>query len=149
MWCIVSSSKLSLQLPAIIATKAATISIAMGHLQDHLKAPSLNRLRLKKIIKWIRKTYFIDAYISAKTDPVMSALRASKIVEWSYFKIFFFFTVGQNPQMLDPTETHKDVKKSEYAIIIHSLRILKIVWAINNNLENCYPSWTVHQVKFM
>lgn len=57
----------------------------------------------------------------------MSALRASKIVERSYFKIYLFFTVGQKPQMLDPTETHKDVTKSEYAIIIHNLRILKIV----------------------
>jgi len=80
LFCL-SSSKLPLQLSAIIATKAATISTAMGHLQDHLKAPSLNRSCLKKIIKRIRKTYFIDAYVSAKKDPVMSALRASKTVE--------------------------------------------------------------------
>lgn len=43
---LLSSGRQPLQLSAIIATKAATISIAMGHLQDHLKAPS-RRLCLK------------------------------------------------------------------------------------------------------
>lgn len=97
---LLSPSKLPLQLSAIIATKAATI--AVGHLQHHWKAPSLNRLRLKKIIKWITKTHSTD--VSAKADPAMSALGASKIVEQWYFKISGFFTIGQkkskcwNPQ---------------------------------------------------
>lgn len=72
---LLSPSKLPLQLSAIIATKAAGIAIAVGHLQHHWKAPSLNRLRLKKVIKWITKAHSMDA----KADPVMSALGASKI----------------------------------------------------------------------
>lgn len=76
---LLSPSKLPLQLSAIIATKAATIAIAVGHVQHHWKAPSLNRLRLKKIIKWITKAHSTD--VSAKADPVIPALGASKIVE--------------------------------------------------------------------
>lgn len=76
---LLSPSKLPLQLSAIIATKAAARAIAVGHLQHHWKAPSLNRLRLKKIIKWITKAHSTEG--SAKVDPVMSALGASKIVE--------------------------------------------------------------------
>lgn len=69
---LLSPSKLSLEQPAITATKAA--AVAVGHLQHHWKAPSLN-----KIIKWITKAHSTD--VSAKADPLMSALGAFKIVE--------------------------------------------------------------------
>lgn len=93
MWCIVSPffEQAITTAAAIAATKAAAISRAMGHLWEHLKAPSLSKLCLKKIIKWIKPPYFINAHVSTKTAPVMVALRASKIVELWYFKIYIFY----------------------------------------------------------
>lgn len=121
---LLSPSKLPLQLSAIIATKAATI--AVGHLQHHWKAPSLNRLRLKKIIKWITKTHSTD--VSAKADPAMSALEASKIVEQWYFKISGFFTIGQKKANAGTHKTPQKCYKVKYGIFeIPIYKILKTV----------------------
>lgn len=82
----------------------------------------------------------------------MAALRASKNSRMGIFQnTFFFFTIVQKMQMLDPTAPHKDVPKSEHGITVPSLRTLKLVQTISkdNGLGNSYPSWRVQWVKFM
>lgn len=122
---LLSPSKLSLEQPAITATKAA--AVAVGHLQHHWKAPSLN-----KIIKWITKAHSTD--VSAKADPLMSALGAFKIVEQWYFKISFF-TIGQKKcKCWNPQKPTKMLKSQMWSI---SNAHIQWRWQskINSNLE--------------